>query len=73
VRYRALLSERATYLSASSAHGCASSAMLLPRVRNSAGGDAACRYLLHREEGIDLGLSPAASMQMLVEEAAYPG
>jgi hypothetical protein len=34
--------------------GAASAA--LAKSRNSAGGDAACRFLLHREEGIDLRL-----------------
>jgi hypothetical protein len=45
----------------------------LAKSRISRTGTAASRHLLHREEGIDLGLSPAAGTQVLVEEAAYPG
>jgi hypothetical protein len=37
---------------------------------NFAGGNAASRHLFHREEGIDLRLPPAATTQVVVEEAA---
>jgi len=42
----------------------------IAKSRISPAANAAWRHLLHREEGIDLRLPPAAGPQGLVEEAA---
>jgi len=66
VRYRALLSERAT------ARTDARSSDALAKRQVSRAANAAC-HLLHREEGIDLRLPPVARAQALVEECRLPG